>query len=187
MKDDIKKAFFALREGGIIVYPTDTIWGIGCDATNAPAVQRLYEIKQREPEKSMLVLVDSPGMLEAHVAQVPEIAWELLDVNDKPMTIIYPKAKNLAENLPATDGSVGIRLTSDPFCQQLIRRLRKPLVSTSANFSGQPAPAFFSEISPEILEKANYVVRWRQDEQTRAKPSSIIKIGLKNEIQIIRK
>jgi len=148
--DDIIKALEVLRSGGIILYPTDTIWGIGCDATNPAAVNRIYEIKQRQDAKSMLVLMENPNLLNSYITEVPEIAWELIDVADTPLTIIYPGAKNLAANLLATDGSVGIRITNEAFTQQLIQRFRKPVVSTSANISGQKSPHNFAEISDEI-------------------------------------
>lgn len=185
--EDINKALEVLRNGGVILYPTDTIWGIGCDATNAEAVQRIYNIKQREDSKSMLVLIHSESMLPAYVGEMPEVAWELLEAANEPMTIIYPGARNLAPNLVGADGTVGIRVTSDEFCSKLIGRFRKPIVSTSANLSGQPSPGNFDEIDPVIREQVDYVVGWRQDDLSRAKPSSIIKLGPGGEIEILRK
>ena len=138
MQDDIKNALEVLRKGGVILYPTDTIWGIGCDATNDAAVKRVYEIKKRADSKSMLVLMENLNLLERYMQEVPEIAYSLIEVTEKPMTIIYPDAKNLAPNLLGEDGSVGIRITSERFTQQLIQRFRKPIVSTSANISGEP-------------------------------------------------
>ncbi len=187
MNDDLKKALEVLQDGGTILYPTDTVWGIGCDATHPEAVKKVYQIKQREDSKSMLVLVDSEVRLERYVAEVPEVAWQLIEVADKPMTLIYPGAKNLAANLIAPDGSIGIRLVKDDFCRQLIQRLKKPIVSTSANISGQPTPAGFDQIAPEILRAVDYVVTWRQDDPTAAQPSSIIAVGLGGQIRIIRK
>ena len=185
--DDLKKALEVLQQGGVILYPTDTIWGIGCDATNEQAVERVYRIKQRADSKSMLVLMENANFLERYVQEVPEIAFDLIEVNDKPMTIIYPGAKNLAKNLVAEDGSIGIRITSEDFTRQLIQRFKKPIVSTSANISGEPSPAFFAEINPEILAAVDYVVQYRQEETIPAVPSSIIKLGLGGEIQVIRK
>jgi len=187
MNEDLHKAKEVLLKGGIICYPTDTIWGLGCDATNPDAVARIYALKKREDSKSMLVLLDNENRLPSYVKEIPEIAWQLIEVNDKPMTIIYDGARNLASNLIAPDGSVGIRITSDPFCIKLIAALRKPLVSTSANFSGQPSPRFFDEIDRELLSLVDYVVEWRQDDHTPASASSILKIGAAGEITIIRK
>jgi L-threonylcarbamoyladenylate synthase len=184
--DDIKKAVEVLRQGGVILYPTDTVWGIGCDATNAESVKRIYGIKQREDAKSMLVLIENPNMLNSYVREVPEVAWQLIEVTDKPLTIIYPGAKNLASNLLASDGSVGIRVTAESFSEQLIQRFRRPIVSTSANLSGKPSPQNFDEIDEEIKTGVDYVVQYRQDDQTRHSPSSIVKLGIGGEIQIIR-
>ncbi len=187
MKDDIKKALEVLKSGGIILYPTDTIWGIGCDATNKEAVQKIYQIKKREDSKSMLVLMENPALLERYVDDVPEIAWDLVEVSDKPLTVIYPNAKNLANNLIAEDGSIGIRFTKEVFTSQLLQRFRRPLVSTSANISGDKSPAVFSDISDEIKSKVNYIVKYRQDDNAPAQPSSIIKLGAGGRIDIIRK
>ena len=147
MTEDIKKACEVMAAGGIILYPTDTIWGIGCDATNEKAVQRVYELKRRTDNKAMLVLMDSEAKLDRYVSDVPDIAWDLISVSDKPLTIIYSSAKNLATNLLGADGSVGIRITNEEFSKKLCERFRKPLVSTSANVSGEPSPANFSEVS----------------------------------------
>lgn len=186
MHNDIKKAVEVLRSGGVILYPTDTIWGLGCDATNKEAVKRIYDIKQRDDSKSMLVLIDNPAKLNSYINEVPEIAWDLIDVADKPLTVIYPGAKNLAENLIASDGTVGIRITNEEFSRNLCRQFRLPLVSTSANISGRPAPANFSEIAPEITEQVDYVVQYRQDDLTKAAPSGIIKLGIGGEVTVIR-
>jgi L-threonylcarbamoyladenylate synthase len=185
--DDIKEALSVLRAGGVILYPTDTIWGIGCDATNDVAVSRVFQIKQREDTKNMLVLVDADYMVERYVKEVPEIAWDLIQVSDAPLTIIYPGAQIVSSKLIAEDGSLAIRISSERFSKELISRFRKPIVSTSANISGNPSPSNFSEIQPELLKQVDYVVRYRQDEQKKAKPSGIIKLGVKGEIQIIRK
>lgn len=176
-----------MNEGGVILYPTDTIWGLGCDATNPEAVRKVYEIKQRSDSKAMLVLVDSSVKIEFYVADVPPIAWDLIELADKPMTIIYSGARNLAANLLAEDGSVGIRVTNEAFSRQLCQRFRKAIVSTSANVSGQPSPANFSEVSEEIKSLVDYVVTFRQNEREHPKPSSIIKLDKGGVIKIIRK
>lgn len=185
-KEDLKNALQVLRNGGVILYPTDTIWGLGCDATNADAVKRIFEIKQREDSKSMLVLMENPNMLSAYIKEVPEVAWELIEVTDKPLTIIYPGAKNFAPNLIAEDGTIGIRITTETFTEHLIQQFRRPIVSTSANLSGKPSPQNFDQIGEEILTAVDYVVQYRQDETAKSKPSSIIKLGLGGQIQIIR-
>lgn len=187
-KQDLQQALCVLREGGVILYPTDTVWGIGCDATNADAVARVYEIKKRVDSKAMLVLLDGAGKLQGYVENVPETAWMLLEATEGqcPMTIIYPKAKNLAPNLLAEDGSVGIRITSEPFTKALCEQLRHPIVSTSANISGEPAAKTFKEISQELLETVDYVCQFRRNDTTTYKPSSIIKIDEKERITIIR-
>ena len=164
MKDEIKKACEVLQKGGVILYPTDTVWGIGCDATNEEAVKRVFEIKQRADSKAML-------KVDFYVQDVPSVAWDLIEMTTKPLTIIYDGARNLAPNLIAADGSVGIRVTSEEFSKQLCFRFRKAIVSTSANISGQPAPAVFSEITEEIKQP---------------KPSSIVKLGKGGVVKIIR-
>ena len=175
-----------MREGGVILYPTDTIWGIGCDATNEDAVRRVYEIKQRQDSKAMLVLVDSSVKVDFYVQDVPEVAWDLIDLADKPLTIIYSGARNLAANLLAEDGSVGIRVTNEDFSKRLCQQFRKAVVSTSANISGQPSPRNFSEISEEVKSAVDYIVGYRQEELSNPKPSSIIKLDKGGVIKIIR-
>ena len=175
-----------MREGGVILYPTDTIWGIGCDATNEDAVRRVYEIKQRQDSKAMLVLVDSSVKVDFYVRDVPEVAWDLIDLADKPLTIIYSGARNLAANLLAEDGSVGIRVTNEDFSKRLCQQFRKAIVSTSANISGQPSPKNFSEISEEVKSAVDYIVGYRQEEMINPKPSSIIKLDKGGVIKIIR-
>ena len=175
-----------MREGGVILYPTDTVWGIGCDATNEDAVRRVYEIKQRQDSKAMLVLVDSSVKVDFYVRDVPEVAWDLIDLADKPLTIIYSGARNLAANLLAEDGSVGIRVTNEEFSKRLCQQFRKAIVSTSANISGQPSPKNFSEISEEVKSAVDYIVGYRQEEMSSPKPSSIIKLGKGGVIKIIR-
>lgn len=186
MTDDLKKACEVMQAGGIILYPTDTIWGIGCDATNEKAVQRVYELKQRVDNKAMLVLIDNPVKLERYVDNIPEIAWELIEATDKPLTIIYSQGKNLAVNLLAEDGSIGIRITNEDFSHRLCEQFRKPLVSTSANLSGTPSPSNFNEISDDIKKGVDYIVQYRQNDMSKAKPSNIIKLGDGGLFQIIR-
>ena len=195
-KEDLQEALRVLREGGVIVYPTDTVWGIGCDATNAEAVKKIYALKQREDSKSMLVLLDSPAKLNYYIADIPDSAWALLEVADtdgneendevKPLTIIYPNARNLAPNLVAEDGSIGIRITGEPFSKALCEQLRHPIVSTSANISGHPTAHFFHEIEEAILNGADYVCRFRREDQTPHEPSSIIKLNADSTFVIIR-
>ncbi len=184
--EDLKKALETLQKGGVILYPTDTVWGLGCDATNEEAVKRIYELKRRSDAKSMLVLVDSANRIESYVREVPDMAWDLIEVTDKPLTIIYPEAKNLAKNLLAEDGSIGIRVSGEQFSKMLCARFKRPIVSTSANISGEPNPAFYAEISDEIKQSVDYIVQYRQDDRTPAKPSSIIKLDIGNVIKIIR-
>ena len=186
MTEDIKKACEIMRDGGIILYPTDTIWGIGCDATSEDAVKRVYELKQRADSKAMLLLLDSADKLPLYVTDVPDIAWNLIEVADKPLTIIYPNAKNLAPELLAEDGSVGIRITQEAFSKELCYRFRKPVVSTSANISGQPSAPTFADVSDEIRNGVDYIVNYRQGDASKAKPSGIIKIDEQGHIQIIR-
>ena len=186
MEEDLEKACEIVRKGGIILYPTDTIWGIGCDASNAEAVQRIYDLKQRPDSRSMLVLIDSPEYLPHYVREVPDIAGDLIELSIKPLTIIYSGAQNVAPNLIASDGSLGIRITREVFSQQLCRRLKKPLVSTSANISGQPSPANFSEIGKEILQGVDYIVNYRQQETQKSQASSIIQLGEGGIVKVIR-
>lgn len=183
---DLKKALDVLRKGGVILYPTDTIWGLGCDATNEVAVQRVYDIKKRSDAKSMLVLMDKPAKIERYVDEVPDMAWDLIELADNPLTIIYPDAKNIAPNLLGEDRSIGIRITSEEFSRRLCEMFSNPIVSTSANISGAPSPISFSEISSEILNQVDYVVEYGQDRNKSARPSSILKLGKGNTIKIIR-
>jgi L-threonylcarbamoyladenylate synthase len=187
MHEDIIKSIEVLKNGGVILYPTDTIWGLGCDATNEKAVARIFEIKKRADQKSMLVLLDNENKIPLYIKEMPEIAWDLIELADKPLTLIFPGAKNLAKNLVAEDGTIGIRISKDDFNKKLIERFRKPVVSTSANISGQTAPQNFDEISDDIIQSVDYVVKWRQDDHSKSSPSSIIKLGVKGEIEIIRK
>ena len=185
-EDDLKEALKVLKDGGIILYPTDTVWGIGCDARNPDAVEKIFKLKERADSKSMLVLVGSEGMLQRTVKKVPEIAWQLIDVAVNPMTIVYDFPVGVAPNLLAEDGSLGIRITSEKFSRTLCERLRGPIVSTSANKSGKPAPHTFSEISADIKNGVDYVVRYRQKDKASSKPSNIIKITKENIVKVIR-
>jgi L-threonylcarbamoyladenylate synthase len=177
MTEDITKSLEVLKRGGIILYPTDTIWGLGCDATNFEAVKKIFALKKREDNKSMLILLNSIDSIYSYVEEVPDIGIEIIKVSDKPITLIFPGAKNLAQNLIAEDGSIGIRITQEPFTYQLIQKFKKPIVSTSANFSGEISPRNFNDISGEIIEKADYVVEYNRTKTMNSKPSSIIKVG----------
>lgn len=184
---DIKQAIDVLRAGGTILYPTDTIWGIGCDATNPEAVRKVFEIKQREDSKALICLVDSPGRLQRYVRNVPDVAWDIIDLATKPTTVILNGAIGLAHNLLAEDGSVGLRVTSEVFSHQLCYRFQKAIVSTSANLSGQPSPQTFADISDEIKNAVDYVCLSRQRDTSRHEPSSIIKLTPSGEVTVIRK
>lgn len=184
---DIRAAIDVLRRGGIILYPTDTVWGIGCDATNAEAVARVYALKRRVDSKAMIVLVGTEIALERSVQAVPEVAWQLIDCADRPVTIVYDKGAGVAPNLLAEDGSLAVRLTREDFSQKLCERYRRPLVSTSANVSGNPTPKCFAQISKEILEGVDYVCSSRREETDPSKPSMVIKISDSGEFKILRK
>ena len=186
MDQVIKQAVEVLRRGGVILYPTDTIWGIGCDATNPDAVAKIYSIKQREDTKSMLVLIETPNRLNSYVDTVPEIAWDIVELADKPLTIIYPKAKNLASNLIASDGSIGIRVVTHDFCEKLIRTFGKPIVSTSANISGKAYPKNFKEIEQSIKDQVDFIIPQNFDHFGQMPPSGIIQIGVNGEVKVIR-
>ena len=185
-RDDIRQAVEVLNRGGIILYPTDTIWGIGCDATNAEAVKRVFEIKQREDAKALITLVDSEAKVQAYVREMPDVAWDLMEVADSPLTIIYDGARNLAPNLLAEDGSVGIRVTHETFSNYLCLRFKRPIVATSANLSGQPSPRCFADIAPEIVAAVDYVCTSRRQETVCPCPSHIIKLGVGGEVKVIR-
>lgn len=187
---DIKACLDVLRRGGIIVYPTDTIWGIGCDACSSAAVKKVFELKKRADAKALITLVGSEGQLERTVADIPEVAWQLIEYNEKPLTIVYdspaPEA-GLAPELLASDGSLGVRLTSDAFCAELCRRLGHPLVSTSANVSGEKAPACFADISPEITSGADYVCLSRRDEKpSDGVPSTVMRLSAGGLFKVLR-
>lgn len=185
-KQDLDTAIRVLRNGGIILYPTDTVWGIGCDATNVEAVAKIYALKQREDTKSMLVLVDSVATLDRIIPEVPDVAYSLIELATRPLTIIYDEAVGLAPNLVGEDGSLGVRVTGEEFSSMLCRTLRRPIVSTSANISGDPTPMVFSAISEEIIKGVDYVVGYRQTDKSKTAPSQIIKLGKSGEVKIIR-
>lgn len=186
LQDEIKNAVEVLRKGGVILYPTDTVWGIGCDATNAEAVKRVYEIKKRADSKALICLVDSESRLCRYVRNVADVTWDMIELSTKPLTVIFDKATGLAENLLAEDGSVGIRVTREEFSKELCFRFQKPIVSTSANISGEPTAMTFDEIDDEIKNAVDYVVRYNQRCKEKHMPSSIIKISASGEFTIIR-
>ena len=190
-EEDIRNAVETMRKGGVILYPTDTVWGIGCDATNVEAVKRVYEIKQRDDSKALICLVDSDARMQRYFRNVPDVAWQLIDslsdADAKPTTLILDGAINLAENLIADDGSVGIRITNEPFSKELCYRFQKAIVSTSANISGEPAAQNYCDIDPRIIEAVDYVCWSRRQEHKPHTPSSIIKLKENGEVTIIRK
>ena len=186
-EQDIKNAIEVMRKGGVILYPTDTVWGIGCDATNPEAVARVYEIKRRVDSKALICLVDSEARLQRYVRNVPNVAWEIIELATKPVTVILDGAANLAPNLLADDGSVAIRVTREPFSNQLCYRFQKAIVSTSANFSGEPAASNYADIDPELLEAVDYVCTSRRQEKKPHTPSSIVRLRQNGEVEIIRK
>lgn len=184
---DLRQAIDTLKRGGVIIYPTDTVWGIGCDATNASAVAKVFEIKHRADSKALILLVDSIDALYGCVENVPEVAEQLIEAAVNPTTIIYDHAsRRIAPNAVADDGSVAVRITSEAFSCELCRRFRRPIVSTSANISGKPAARCFSEIDATLLQSADYVVAYRRDDNSRPQPSSIIKISDDATFKIIR-
>lgn len=185
--DDLRDALEVLRRGGVILYPTDTVWGIGCDATCSRAVERIYSIKQRPDSKALITLVASEAMLERSVEEVPEVAWQLLDVAVDPLTVVYDRGRGVAPELLAPDGSIGIRLVRDCFAAELCRRLGRPLVSTSANIAGEPTPLSYPDIAPEILSAADYVCLTGRTDPPAAKASAVIKLGCDGTVKILRK
>lgn len=186
-QEDIKNAIEVMKQGGVILYPTDSVWGIGCDATNAEAVAKVYKIKKRDDSKALICLVDSDARLQRYVRNVPNVAWDILDIATKPTTIILDGAINLAPNLIAEDGSIALRITKEPFSHELCYRFQKPLVSTSANISGEPPAANYNDISQELLDAVDYVCFSRRQEHKPHTPSSIIKLKEDGEVTIIRK
>ncbi|MNJ93050.1 Threonylcarbamoyl-AMP synthase [compost metagenome] len=187
MKEEINKTLEVLKNGGVILYPTDTVWGLGCDATNEDAVAKVNEIKGRTADKSLIVLLDTDNKIQSYVNDVPEVAYDLIEYTEKPLTVIFSNAKNLAANVINADGSVGIRIPKHDFCQQLILRFRRPIVSTSANISGEPTAKFFDEISEEIKDAVDYIVDLEQDNRTPKQPSTIVKLGSGGQFEFIRK
>jgi L-threonylcarbamoyladenylate synthase len=186
MQEDINKALETLKSGGTILYPSDTIWGLGCDATNQRAAQKIYTIKGRNNKSSFIILLDDPKKITDYVENIPDILWDLLNSIDFPTTIIYPKAKNLPKNVGAADGSIAIRIIEEGFAHELIKKFGKPLVSTSANFSGEPSPMLFKEISEELKKKVDYVALTGRNVIQKMKPSTIIKLKDNGEFDILR-
>ncbi len=186
-KEDLNQALETLKSGGLILYPTDTIWGIGCDATNPEAVEKIFVLKGRDKGKSMIILLGNDNQLQSYVSEVPEVAYELLEATDKPLTIIYSNAKNLAANVVAEDGSIGIRVVNHPFCEQLLQRFRKPIVSTSANISGEASARNFVEVSDEIVNGVDYVVKFGQQDPSNGTASTIMKLDPSGKFEFIRK
>ncbi|WP_447637700.1 L-threonylcarbamoyladenylate synthase [Flavobacterium microcysteis] len=186
MNEEVHKAYEVIKEGGIILYPTETVWGIGCDATNPDAVAKIYALKQREESKSMIVLMNGERMVYNVFKDIPEVAWQILDLSEKPTTLILDNPRNIAKNLIASDNTLGMRIVKEPFCFKLLERMKKPLVSTSANISGMPTPINYKEISPEILKGVDYIVNLQQEKMT-GKPSAIIKLTADSQVKIIRK
>jgi L-threonylcarbamoyladenylate synthase len=188
VKKDIDESLHVLQNSGTILYPTDTVWGIGCDATNREAIQKIFNIKQRDQNKSLILLLDRIERLPSYIELIPDIAFDLIEQSFKPLTIIYPRAKNLPDEIIHEDGSIAIRITDDLFCKKLIFRLRKPLVSTSANISGEAAPSIFEKIDTEIKSSVDYIVQHRRHEFTSStRPSGIIKVMPGNVVEVIRK
>jgi L-threonylcarbamoyladenylate synthase len=187
LKTEIEKALAVLKNGGVILYPTDTVWGLGCDATNEEAVAKINEIKGRTADKSFIILLDTDAKLQSYVNEVPDVAYDLIEYAENPLTLVFPGAKNLAKNVINADGSVGIRIAKHDFCQQLIQRFRKPITSTSANVSGIPTPMFFDEISDEIKDAVDHVVDWEQELRTNKKPSTIMKLAPGGQFSFIRR
>lgn len=186
MNEEVHKAYEVIKEGGIILYPTETVWGIGCDATNPDAVAKIYALKRREESKSMIVLMNGERMVYNVFKDIPEVAWQILDLSEKPTTLILDNPRNIAKNLIAPDNTLGMRIVKEPFCYKLLERMKKPLVSTSANISGEPTPINYKEISSEILKGVDYVVNLQQEKMT-GKPSAIIKLTSDSQVKIIRK
>ena len=184
---DIKNAVEVLRKGGVILYPTDTIWGIGCDASNEEAVRRVYEIKQREDAKALICLVDSPDRMQRYFRNVPDVAWDLIEYAERPLTLILDEAVNVAPNLLAEDGSLGMRVTKEEFSRQLCYRFQKAIVSTSANLSGEPSPKSFYDIPEEIKSKVDYIVQFARGRKSDGRPSSIVKLATDGTVAVIRK
>jgi L-threonylcarbamoyladenylate synthase len=187
LKEEVAKALKIVQDGGIILYPTDTIWGIGCEASNTEAVKKIFSLKQRNEAKSMIILLDTVNKLESYVSNVNPIAFDLIEYAENPLTLVLPGAKNISPALISEDGSVGIRIVKHPFCEQLIQRLRKPLVSTSANISGKPSPQYFSQIDPEIIDGVDYVVDVDQHDMEIKTPSTIMRLAPDGRFEFLRR
>jgi L-threonylcarbamoyladenylate synthase len=187
IKDEVAKALKVITEGGIILYPTDTIWGIGCDATNTEAIRRIFKLKQRDEAKSMIVLIDTENKLESYISDVNPLAYDLIAYAENPLTLVMPGAKNLSPAIINKDSSIGIRVVKHPFCEQLIQRLRKPLVSTSANISGKASPQYFAQVSDEIINGVDYVVDLEQQDMEIKNPSTIMRLEPDGKFQFIRR
>jgi L-threonylcarbamoyladenylate synthase len=187
LKTEIENALNVLKNGGIILYPTDTVWGLGCDATNEQAVAKINEIKRRSEDKSFIILLDTDAKLQSYVTEIPDVAYDLIEYAENPLTIIFSGAKNLAPGVINADNSVGIRIVKHDFCQQLLQRFRKPITSTSANISGETSPRFFDEISEEIRESVDYIVDWEQELRIAKKPSTIMKLAPGGQFSFIRR
>lgn len=186
-RDDVNQALEVLKNGGLILYPTDTIWGIGCDATNPDAVEKVFQLKGRAKEKSMIVLLHNENQLASYVTEIPEVAYQLIEYAEKPLTIVYSAAKNIAANAIAEDGSIGIRIVKHPFCQQLLQRFRKPLISTSANLSSEASPKSFDAIAQVLKDGVDYIVKYGQHEISDGKSSQIMKLDPSGKFEFIRK
>lgn len=187
LKDEVEKAFEVIKSGGIILYPTDTIWGIGCDATNTEAIKRIFRLKQRDEAKSMIILLDTENKLESYVSDVNPLAYELIEYAENPLTLVLPGAKNISPALISNDGSVGIRIPKHDFCRQLMQKMRKPLVSTSANISGKPSPQYFAQVEPEIINGVDYVVNLEQQSREIKRPSTIMRLAQDGNFEFLRK
>ena len=185
-REDLNAALHALESGGLILYPTDTVWGIGCDATNSEAVRKVYALKRRDDAKALISIVDSNAKLDGLMREVPEMAYDLTELANEPLTIIYPNVTGLAPNLLAEDGSAGIRVCSEPFCQALCLRFKRPIVSTSANISGMPTPSYYAEISEEVLQGVDYIVQYRRNDSTPHRASRIMKLDVDGTFTLIR-
>ncbi|WP_316813173.1 L-threonylcarbamoyladenylate synthase [Pedobacter heparinus] len=187
LRTEIEKALAVLKNGGVILYPTDTVWGLGCDATNDLAVAKINTIKGRAEDKSFIILLDTDSKIQSYVTEVSDVAYDLIAYAENPLTLVFPGARNLAKNVINADGSIGIRIPKHDFCQQLIQRFRKPITSTSANISGAPTPLFFDEINEAIKDAADYVVDWEQELKISKKPSTIMKLAPGGQFSFIRR
>ncbi|MHC5354896.1 L-threonylcarbamoyladenylate synthase [Myroides sp. LJL115] len=187
IQQEVHNAYQVIKDGGIILYPTDTIWGIGCDANNSQAVKKIYELKKRMETKSMIVLVNGDRLMHRIFPQIPEVAWDIIDYSEKPTTLVLDNPQHVAKEVISSDNSLGVRIIKDPFCYKLIERMKSPLVSTSANISGYPSPRNFYEISLDIIEGVDYIVKLRQEETKPGTPSTVIKLKQNNQVTILRK